>query len=78
MVLNQDPAESSRQDDGQAQTAAPGQPAAIQNADDEPEPQPQPGQGPHLEADVRTSSISPKFIDTCIVSRRRGLRVWQR
>lgn len=63
MVLDQGSAESSGQDghdDGQAQTA-PGQPAAIQNADDEPEPQrqqpqPQPVQGPHLEADVRTFS----------------------
>lgn len=60
MVLDQDPAKGSGQDghdDGQAQTA-PGEPAAIQNNDDGPgpQPQPQPVQGPHLEADVRTSS----------------------
>jgi hypothetical protein len=92
MVLDQDSAESPGQDghdDGQAQTA-PGQPAAIQNADDEPkpqplplplpQPQPQPVQGPHLEADVRTlpSPIGSKFIDICIVSRRRRLRAWRR
>jgi hypothetical protein len=65
MVLDQDSTECPGQDDqdnAQEQTAL-GQRASFENVDDErepqsqsqPQPQPQPVQGPHLEADVRTS-----------------------